>query len=216
MPPKRVNTDDGPSRAGHSRESSTGSARHAHTPATPSQLRQAHVPSDRSSSPEELMHPHRYCDDDEQRPSSSDRPYDIDISEHGMHPATDDSSAHAVHESVSPRQEPISNIDFEPTARSRLLNQQNLDGVSGYGTTSPRPGAHRNYGSFAGSIHSENSFGGAFPGQSDGIEEEAPDAAHALLGDAVAEGIMNAGDGPKKSTTRWLAERHGVKNQRMM
>lgn len=209
MPPKRVNTDDGPSRAGHSRESSTGSARHAHAPATPSQLRQAHVPSDRSSSPEELMHPHRYYDDEQ-------RPYDIDISEHGMRPATDGSSAHALNENVSPRQEAISDIDFEPSARSRLLKQQDADEGVGYGTASPRPGAHRNYGSFAGSIHSENSFGGAFPGQNDGIEEDAPDAAHALLGDAVADSVMSAGSGQKKSTTRWLAERHGVKNQRMM
>ncbi|KAH7385302.1 sulfate transporter family-domain-containing protein [Phaeosphaeria sp. MPI-PUGE-AT-0046c] len=214
MPPKRVNTDDGPSRAAHSRESSTGSARHAHAPATPSQLRQAHVPSDRSSSPEELMHPQRSYDGP--RPSSSGRSYDIDISEHGMRPATDDSSAHAVHESISPRQAPIADVDYEPTARSRLLNQQNLDEGLGYGTGSQRPGAHRNYGSFAGSIHSDNSFGGAFPIQHDGIEEDAPDATHALLGDAVAEGVLNTGNGQKKSTTRWLAERHGVKNQRMM
>lgn len=161
------------------------------------------------------MHPQRYYDDEE-RPSGSDRTYDIDISEHGIRPATDGSSAHAVQGNVSPRQEAISDVDFEPTARSRLLNQQNLDEGFGYGTTSSRPGAHRSYGSFAGSIHSDNSFGGAFLGQNDGIEEVAPDAAHALLGDAVAEGVLNTGNGQKKSTTKRLADRHGVKNQRMM
>jgi hypothetical protein len=36
------------------------------------------------------------------------------------------------------------------------------------------------------------------------------------LGDAVANGNPNTAKGFKMSTTRWLAERHGVKNQRMM
>lgn len=79
-----------------------------------------------------------------------------------------------------------------------------------------RPGLGRNYGSFAGSIHSDRSFGGAFPGTPDSTEGDAPDAAHALLGDAVADGLMNSGNGNKMSTTRWLAERHGIKNKRIM
>jgi hypothetical protein len=36
------------------------------------------------------------------------------------------------------------------------------------------------------------------------------------LGDAVANGNPDTAKGFKMSTTRWLAERHGVKNQRMM
>lgn len=221
MPPKRNNTDDSPSRASHSRESSSGSVRHAHAPATPSQLRQAHVPSDRSSSPEEHMHHQRYYD--EEPPTlSSDATYDLDFSPDGIQPASDGTSAQSVHENVAPQQGGITEVDLEPTVRSRLLNHQNWDAASGcgdpncnHGTISPRPGGHRNYGSFAGSIRSVNSFGGTFPGDAE-TTGDAPDAARALLGEAFAEGVVNSGHGQKKSTTRWLAERHGVKNQRMM
>jgi hypothetical protein len=208
MPPKHINTDDGPSRASHSRESSSGSARHAHAPATPSQLRQAHAPSDRSSSPEEVMHRQRYYDEEPQ-PSSSEAPYDLEFSTDGMQPALDGASVHSNHEDVPNPQGGIIEIDLEPTVRTRLLAQQNWDTLEG---TQGRPGVHRNYGSFAGSIHSENSFGGAFPGP----DSPEGDSARSLLGDAVADGVMGSGNGKKKSTTKWLAERHGVKNQRMM
>jgi hypothetical protein len=209
MPPKRVNSDDSPSPASHSREPSSGSARHAHAPTTPSQLRQAHVPSDRSSSPEELMHRRYY--DEEVEPSSNDAPYDVAFNADGMQPAADGASARSTDENVAPQQGGILEIDLEPTIRTRLLNQQNLE--SDY---SSRPGVHRNYGSFAGSIHSDHSFGGSFPGITETTEGDAPDATHALLGDAIADGIINNGNGQKKSTTKWLADHHGVKNQRMM
>lgn len=212
MPPKRINTDDGPSRASHSRESSSGSIRHAHAPATPSQLRQAHVPSDRSSSPEEVMHHQRYYDE-EPRPSGSAAPYDLEFSTDGMQPVADGAPVHSNREEVVNPQGGIIEIDIEPTARTRLLAQQDWDNHDG---THGRPSVHRNYGSFAGSIHSDNSFGGAFPGGAETPEGDSPDATHAPLGDAVADGVMNSGNGQKMSTTRWLAERHGVKNQRMM
>jgi hypothetical protein len=159
------------------------------------------------------MHHQRYYDED---PQPSDAPYDIDFSPAGMQPAIDGTSARSVHENVAPPQGPIIEIDLESTVRSRLLNQQNLDSDFNDGSTPMRPGVHRNYGSFAGSIHSDNSFGGAFPGISETAEGDAPDATHALLGDAVADGVLNKGNGQKKSTTKWLAERHGVKNQRLM
>ncbi|KAL5113992.1 hypothetical protein ACEQ8H_008139 [Pleosporales sp. CAS-2024a] len=184
------------SRASHSRDSSSGSARQAHTPATPSQLRQAHVPSDRSSSPEETMH-QQHC-----QPTG---PYDVD----------------AIHQ-----QGAIIEIDLAPTVRTRLLAQQDADDCRS------RPAGPRHYGSFAGSVHSDHSFGPpAFPDglDTDTAESEAPDAAHPLLGDAMADGLVDTTNGnknnnnnnnkkkkKKKSTTRWLAERHGVKNERMM
>ncbi|KAJ4984574.1 hypothetical protein SVAN01_09896, partial [Stagonosporopsis vannaccii] len=78
MPPK---LEDAPSRS-HSRDSSSASARHPHTPATPSQLRHAHAPSDRSSSPEEAMHRQRrqsyYADEQQQTPDST-APYALDV-----------------------------------------------------------------------------------------------------------------------------------------
>lgn len=157
------------------------------------------------------MHRQRYYDE-EQQPSGSDAPYDLEFSTDGMQPAVDGASVHSNHEEVANPQGGIIEIDLEPTVRTRLLAQQNWDTLE---STHGRPGAHRNYGSFAGSIHSDNSFGGAFPGP-EAPEGDAPDSAHALLGDAVADGVMNIGNGKKKSTTKWLAERHGVKNQRMM
>lgn len=215
MPPK---LEDAPS-TGHSRSSSTASARHAHTPATPSQLRQAHVPSDRSSSPEETMHRARhqsYDDDDPQQVPDHTAPYDMDLSAHAIQPREDatPASAHSTRDFAdAPQHDGIIEVDVtEPNVRSRLRDAAQRDGWG------HRPGVGRNYGSFAGSVYSDHSFGGAFPGVSRSAagEEEAPDAAHALLGDAFADGVLNSGDRKKMSTTRWLAERHGIKSQRMM
>lgn len=206
-PPK---LEDAPAR-GHSRDSSTASARHPHTPATPSQLRQAHVPSDRSSSPEEAMHRLRrqsYYDDEQQQTPESTAPYDFDT--------TTPAAAHAAQHDFAdaPHHDGITEVDItEPNLRSRLLHAARND------DSTPRPGVGRNYGSFAGSVHSDNSFGGAFPGldRSPAGEEDASDATRALLGDAIADGLASGGgDRQKMSTTRWLAERHGIKSQRMM
>ncbi|KAJ4406532.1 hypothetical protein N0V91_004474 [Didymella pomorum] len=197
MPPK---LEDAPAR-GHSRDSSTASARHAHAPSTPSQLRQAHAPSDRSSSPEETMHRQRrqsYYDNEPQQTPENAAPYNIDVQ----------NEASATHDFAdTPQHDGVADVDLDPNVRSRLLDEW-----------SSRPGVGRNYGSFAGSVHSNDSFGGAFPGlsRSPAGEGEAPDATHALLGDAFADGVMNSGDRKKMSTTRWLAERHGIKSQRMM
>jgi hypothetical protein len=196
MPPKRINTDDGsPSGPSHSRESSSGSARHTHAPATPSQLRQAHAPSD------------SYYDDEPQQSSS----HGVDLSTAGTRPATDGTSAQSSDEGVAPQQDGIVEIDIEPTARSRLLDHQNGDSGS-----SPQPRGRRNYGSFAGSVRSVASFGGAYPATRASSDSGAPDATPALLGDSFAEGALNNGNGQKMSTTKWLANRHGVKNQRLM
>lgn len=194
MPPKKAAADDAPPSRGHSRDSSSASARHAHAPATPSQLRQAHAPSDRSSSPEETMHrrpSHSYYSDEPLPDPPSPAPYALDPAD-------------------APQHDGILELDLaEPTVRSRLLDAAASEDA-------PRPGVGRNYGSFAGSIHSDHSFGGAFPGITHAADGDAPDAAHALLGDAFADGLLHAGDRKKMSTTRWLAERHGIKSQRFM
>jgi high affinity sulfate transporter 1 len=171
-----------PSPASHSRDSSTTSGRHAHAPAMPSQLRQAHAPSDRSSSPEDTMHPRRYYDEHNDNHQGV---YDLDISPDTNQPpsaATDNTD----------------NTDSEPTLRTRLLANQD------------RPSTHRNYGSFVGSIHSDHSFGGPAPAS--------PDATHALLGDALTDSLLGSPGSPgaHKNTTRWLADRHGIKNRRIM
>ncbi|KAF1912814.1 high affinity sulfate transporter 1 [Ampelomyces quisqualis] len=109
-----------------------------------------------------------------------------------------------------PPQGPIIEIDLDSAVRPTRRNQQHAESGSNDASPPIRPGAHRNYGSFAGSIHSDSSFAGAFPGLSETAEGHVPDATHALLGAAVK------GNGHKKNTTTRLAERHGVKNQRFM
>lgn len=158
------------------------------------------------------MHTRRYYDDEQQQDVASPAPYDIDISSVGIVPGTDTPSAHSTHDfAEAPQHDGIIEVDIsEPNVRSRLLEE------AARNEWAQRPGAHRNYGSFAGSIHSDYSFGGAFPGITQTAEGEAPDATHALLGDAFADGVLNSGDRKNMSTTRWLAERHGIKGQRMM
>jgi hypothetical protein len=147
MPPKRSTFDDSPATASHSRNSSSGSVLHAHAPATPSQLRQAHAPSDRSSSPEETMHHARYYDDDEPQHLGTSSSRNSEVSADGIQPASDGTSAQSVHEHALAQHDGIVEVDMEPTVRSRLLNHQNWDAASGcgdancsHGDTSPRPG----------------------------------------------------------------------------
>lgn len=213
MPPKTAN-EHGSSSKGHSRDSSNASTRHAHTPATPSQLRQAHVPSDRSSSPEETMHRRRsYYDDEQQQDATNPVSYNIDISAKGIQQGNDTLiSAHSTQDSpeTPPHNALVEADNIEPNVRSRLLDAASRE------EWMARPGIGRNYGSFAGSIHSDHSFGGVFPDTTHTGEGNAPDATHALLGDAFADSVSNSSDRKKMSTTRWLAERHGIKSQRMM
>lgn len=78
---------------------------------------------------------------------------------------------------------------------------------------SPRPWSVRSYGT-ANSTMSRG-FGGLFPGTT-AAAGESNDPAHALLGDTIAEGLVGGGNVPKMSTTKYLAKRHGIKNQKMM
>ncbi|KAF2127842.1 hypothetical protein P153DRAFT_398404 [Dothidotthia symphoricarpi CBS 119687] len=206
MPPKKE--DDAPSRASHSRDSSNASTRHAHAPATPSQLRQTYVPSERSSSPEETMHPRPYYDDDFDTLASMTARQDFEPASDNTSPANGTNAEYSPHNTAtSPG--PILEIDLEPTVRSRLLNNPNWDA----GEDAPR--LQRSYGSFAGTVNTEYSFDG-HPGITETAEGHSPDATHALLGDAFADGVMGGGSGPKRSTTKLLADLHGIKNKRMM
>ncbi|PVI01860.1 hypothetical protein DM02DRAFT_613387 [Periconia macrospinosa] len=184
-----------PQRPPHSRTSSSASNRfHAHAPATPSGLRNAHLPSDPSTSPEDTMHSHMQPYHDDPSPSTS--------------PSHPDLALH-------------SDRDPEPNARTRLLNHHSWDAASGcgdehctHGAMSPRPQTPRSYGSF----NSPTGFGGRYPGSIDSQTGGPADATHALLGDAVADILGGDGDddASKMSTTRYLARQHGVKHKRMM
>lgn len=189
----------------HSRTSSNTSARHAHTPQTPSQLRNAHVPSEGSASPDDKMH---------KMPS-----HDLEFSTDGIHPAPDHTSVHSNNENAAPEHPGgILEIDLESTAHTELLNNQDWDASSGYGGVhdnhgpASRPVLHRNYGSF----NTIDEFGGRYPGIMETAGGEVPDETHALLGDAFADGVLGGVSGQKMSTTQFLAERHGVRHKRMM
>ena len=56
--------------------------------------------------------------------------------------------------------------------------------------------------------------GGKFPGDLGEAVGERGDNIHGLFGDTFADGLMGSKTG--KSTTGWLAERHGVKHSRLM
>ncbi|KAK7725684.1 hypothetical protein SLS57_003750 [Botryosphaeria dothidea] len=77
-------------------------------------------------------------------------------------------------------------------------------------TRSPRPETARSYGSFNSEIFRDG-FGGRYPGDD---TANTPEAAQSLLGESVTDGLLG-GQG-KTSTTSWLAERHGIRNKRMM
>ncbi|KAF2004600.1 hypothetical protein P154DRAFT_531199 [Amniculicola lignicola CBS 123094] len=205
------------------RKSSISSARfNAHAPHNPSQLREVYVPSDGSPSPEETMHHPRFFDE-QPHDSSSSQPPDLAFSTDGIHPAPDHASIHSNDENAPPAHSGvILEVDLEPHIHTRLLQQRDWDQASGcgsencnHGTFSPRPWTNRSYGSI-GSEHSRDGFGGRFPGAADAADGESSDAAHALLGDAFADGVMGGGNAHKMSTTSFLANRHGIKNQRIM
>lgn len=165
------------------------------------------------------MHTRPYRDDEPEASGSSPQ-HDLEFSTDGIQPAPDRASAHSNDENAPPtRQSGIDEVDFEPTARTRLLNHENWDAATGcgeencnHGDISPRPWLHRSYGSF----NSVDAFGGRYPGSIDAVTGEPPDAAHALLGDTFADGVFGGGPGPQKSTTAYLAERHGVKHKKLM
>ncbi|KAL5389414.1 hypothetical protein DPSP01_002314 [Paraphaeosphaeria sporulosa] len=202
----------------HSRTSSNASARYnPHAPTTPSQLRNSHVPSERSSSPEETMHAAPDHDDGPAHAPSSAAHHDLEFSTDGIHMSTDRASVHSADDNAQGPRGGIIDVDLEPTVRTRLLNHKNWDSASGcgeencnHGAMSPRPASSKSYGSF----NTDGGFGGRYPGAIDPRTGEAADATHALLGDAFADGVLGGRAG--KSTTQYLAERHGVKHKKLM
>ncbi|KAF2683987.1 hypothetical protein K458DRAFT_367340 [Lentithecium fluviatile CBS 122367] len=215
MPPKRgrngETSSSEPQSQPHSRNSSTASNPYsAHAPTTPSGLRRVHVPSERPSSPEETMHPQPTRnggdgDDDGPEASSSAPPHDLEFATDGTQPGPDRASVHSNDENAPPQhQGGIIEVDLETDVRTRLLNHKNWDAASGCGREDC------NHGSLYGSINTDT-FGGRYPGNAG----DQADVTHALLGDAVADGVLGVGNG-KKSTTSYLAERHGIKHKRMM
>ncbi|KAI9831789.1 MAG: hypothetical protein M1819_004686 [Sarea resinae] len=124
----------------------------------------------------------------------------------------------------------------EPTARTALLRTTG----DRAGLFSPRrPGSAKSYGSFSTSTGElRDGFGGRYGGGGGGRGEgdsrgvgsgsasASGTAANEVLGDAIADGVLGGrlgnGDGAgeeggkQMSTTSWLANKHGVRNKRLM
>jgi hypothetical protein len=153
--------------------------------------------------------------------SSSSAPQELAFSTDGINPGHDRASVHSNDENASPAiPGGILESDLEPTVRTRLMNHQNWDAASGcgsencnHGAMSPRPLSSRSYGTITSAL-SRHGFGGPYPGDGPGSPGESADPTRALLGDTFADGVL--GGNGQKSTTRYLAERHGVKSQRLM
>ncbi|KAF4302529.1 sulfate transporter/antisigma-factor antagonist STAS [Botryosphaeria dothidea] len=165
---------------------------HQHAPTTPSQLRESHYPS---GSPEASTHT------------------DFGTSSAKSGAQVPASPAHSSPTSA----QPLTPLDeSEPNLRTHLLSPR--DGERSPArpqemsppTRSPRPETARSYGSFNSEIYRDG-FGGRYPGDD---TANTPEAAQSLLGESVTDGLLG-GQG-KTSTTSWLAERHGIRNKRMM
>ena len=107
-------------------------------------------------------------------------------------------------------------------AQEHVCGDENCD----HGTFSPKAatwGSGRASPDDRSSIRSREGFGGRWlGGLGDGVGGNR-DNVHGLLGDAIADGVFGGGrrgrddaDGGKKSTTQWLARRHGIRGSRRM
>lgn len=209
-PPSRPR---GASRHGSSASQGSIGRREHHAPLNPSSLRRSVVAS---TSPDTATARHGNAQG--KRPSMEDtgkEEIDIQPNSAGRAEAEVDGSEQLA--------EPPQWQGNEPSARTRLLGDDRWDAgaACGYencahGTYSPRAlstrqGSFMSYGSFD---SSPKGFGGTYHGGN--IDGEDVDPAHSLLGDAIADGLMGGGHGPKMSTTNWLAKKHGIRSRRMM
>ena len=111
---------------------------------------------------------------------------------------------------------------LEPTSReadirTRLLEDYHrgricASGSCDHGTFSPRAPSRRSWNS---SLDSRDGFGGRYPGGTNDRGDPS-DTLHGVFGDTIADGVLGGGNGSKMSTTKWLAQKHGIKNSRMM
>ncbi|KAF2476165.1 high affinity sulfate transporter 1 [Lindgomyces ingoldianus] len=205
------------------RKSSTASARqNSHVPLNPSHLREVHVPSDPSTSPDDTKLTMSFPAQDPAASSSSPQ-NTVEFSTAGIPPVPDGASVHSNGESVPPDQGgAVIEVDLEHVPRSRLRSNRDWDQSSGcgsencnHGSLSPRPWHQRDYGSISSDM-SRDGFGGRYAGGLAQGPGESADPTHALLGGTFADGVLGSANGHKMSTTRWLAERNGIKNQKSM
>jgi hypothetical protein len=107
----------------------------------------------------------------------------------------------------------------EADARTRLLEDYNKSAICGvkdcnHGTFSPHIGAH---GSNSSNVSTIDGFGGRCGNEINAENGEPRDRTRGLIGDTFADELFGGSRrGTSMSTTKWLATKHGVKNQRTM
>jgi hypothetical protein len=200
-----------------------------HTPNQPSSLRQSHHPP---------PSPERFRNDSI---AYSPRSNGIQIDDNGIKPSQDDEAV-TQEDREGTRQQGQIEESSEDTAYTALLGnvrQQSYShgtfstgrvseapcphshesGPCTHGTLSPRPGSRRSYGSYASQLSYRDTFGGRKwngpNGQEEGDEGGVTGAVFGRYGQRV-DSWLGTKKGKKASTTSWLAERHGVKNPRLM
>ena len=177
----------------------------AHRPSVPSGLRHAQMPP---SSPEDAQQQQQ-----QQQPQPATEGAVAEVRREGMvmpPQAQDHASAFDARTAL-----------LEDSAKYHIPHAHNCgDDACGHGTFSPRPRYARGYGSFAtsgttasASGESANGYGGPYPGPREGSPADGAEDG-GVVGDAVTDGLL--GQPSKRSTTHWLAKRHGVKHERWM
>ena len=205
----------------HSRRSSlpspTSSTRRGnHTPTTPSRLWQAHEPG---SSPEDNRSGISPNDSDGENSDThySPQTHPVDLEDDGIYPRLPQDAPPLDNSRGMPVQADLDEPStHDADARTRLLDSYNRTPGCGnvhcdHGTFSPRPMLRRGTMSY----DSQYNFGGRYGGSmGDGVSGSSSNT-RGILGEAITEGLLGAGN-KKMSTTKWLAQRHGVKNSRRM
>jgi len=125
--------------------------------------------------------------------------------------------------------EEAANNETAADVRSRLLEQYGLSdhdyAQRDHGAFPSRPQHRRGYGSagasFVGSIEDHERFGGPYPEAEDEANGHTNEPAtfarqftDGMLGDSITDGLL--GVPKKRGTTHWLAERAGIKHERLM
>ncbi|KAK5175824.1 uncharacterized protein LTR77_000964 [Saxophila tyrrhenica] len=207
-------TAAGPARSRGASVSSQNVA-HQHRPSVPSRLSQAHQPP---SSPDEPFH--------FPRPDHDTLP---EVSETGIHPFAQDWASISSDPSDTKVQGEIEDSPDPPTAQTKLLGDGQKYHVPhkcghyncNHGAFSPRPRYGRGYGSIASSFdgsamgqddRSQDGYGGTLPAEPADMDDRS--YIEGSVGNAVTDGLL--GKPGKRSTTHWLARRHGVRHERWM